>query len=62
MQKLTKKSKDILYSTLHDDIMDARIEIQKELCIDTRFKQKVDDILFKLSVKLPDNALKCFKK
>jgi hypothetical protein len=42
--------------------MDARIEIQKELCIDTRFKQKVDDILFKLSVKLPDNALKCFKK
>lgn len=56
MQRISNKSKDKLYGIVHEEIMQARIEIQKNLMN----PEKIDSILFNLTVSAPQKAISCF--
>jgi hypothetical protein len=58
---LSKKREDLLYNTVHEEIIQARLKIwamrnDRNISID-----KIDNILSDLCVNAPDKALKCFK-
>jgi hypothetical protein len=57
---LSKKKANALYDTVHNEIMNARIEVAKTLG-DYGVGRMVDDILSKLSHKAPEAALKVFE-
>ncbi len=58
---LSKKREDLLYNTVHEEIMQARLKIwamrnDKNISI-----AEIDNILSGLCINAPDKALKCFK-
>jgi hypothetical protein len=59
---LSEKKKTELYNSVSKDIMDARIEVQKLIKRNygEAFANKVDEILYKLSMEAPQNALNVF--
>ena len=60
MQSISKKSEESLYSTVSDGIMDARLKIEKIPEISPTQKDKIDKILFDLSISAPWKAIQCF--
>lgn len=56
MQRLSNKSRDNLYDTVHEEIIQARINIQKNLMN----PEQIDKILFNLTCSAPQAAISCF--
>lgn len=61
MQKISNKSKDLLHKTLSEAVMKARVKIAKIDLKDKVVAEMVYDIMYDLSVELPENAINCFK-
>jgi hypothetical protein len=59
--KISQKKEDELWSVINGGIMDARIEILK-LEPNSKLLQKVDDILYKVSINLPSKAIHKLKQ
>lgn len=59
---LSENKKTELYNSVSRDIMDVRIEVQKLIKRNygEAFANKVDEILSKLSMEAPQNALNVF--
>lgn len=60
MQQISDTSRDSLYDTVHGEVMDARVKIEK-LNIDNKYiKEQIDKIMFTLSCSAPQSAISCF--
>jgi hypothetical protein len=57
---LSKKRQDLLYDTVHEEIMQARIKIWQMRNNKNISIAEIDDILSKLCVSVPDKAIGCF--
>jgi hypothetical protein len=61
---ISKKKKDALYSEVHSDIMDARIEIAKAMTdehVSAIAQVRIDNILSALTIDAPKNAINIFE-
>lgn len=61
MQTISQKSKEILFKTVSDEIMDARIKIQSLPVNNKSLSDQIDIILSKLNRSAPQKAIDCFK-
>ena len=59
--KISKKKEDELYTTLSDEVMDTRIQINKILK-NSKELDEVDNLLFKLNVSISSKAIDTIKK
>lgn len=60
MQKLSDKSRDSLYEAVSEEVMLARIKIEKLNIQDVYVKEQIYKIMFGLSCSAPQKALDCF--
>lgn len=60
MQKISNKSRDALYATVSDEIMTARINIDKLNIFDKNIKNQIDEIMFRLQWNASQKAIDCF--
>jgi len=60
--KLSKKKSDALYSSVHEDIFQARIKVAKLLNDLPLLGSEVDNVLSDLMNYAPQNALNVFEK
>lgn len=58
---LSKVRQDLLYNTVHEEIMQARLKIWKMKDDKNISIAEIDDILSDLCLKAPDKAIRCFK-
>lgn len=58
---LSKKKTAALYNIIHEEIMQARVKLS-QLMENNHLKNEVDEIMYKLQQKCPDNATKLFEK
>ena len=58
---LSKIRQDLLYNTVHEEIMQARLKIWKMKDDKNVSIAEIDDILSDLCIKAPDKAIGCFK-
>ena len=61
MQKISKKSKDKLYSTIDREIMDVRIKIRQKMEGYDALREDIDNILFQLNISTPKKSIEYFK-
>lgn len=64
MPKASKKTKDKLYSLIHEEIMKCRIEVKKEcneLGLSEKVSDSIDAILYYLNNTCPQKAIDYFK-
>lgn len=59
---LTKSKEQLLYNTVYNEIMDARLKIYKMKDGKNISIDEIDEILYALSHSAPDKAVGCFKK
>ncbi len=59
---LSLKKQDLLYSSVHKKVMDARVEIVMYLKNNNLPYEEIDEILYKLCASTPKTALRCFEK
>lgn len=57
---LSKARQDLLYNSVHEEIMQARIKIWKMKDDPNISIAEIDDILSKLCISAPDTAIGCF--
>lgn len=56
--KLSAKKQGELYNQVYQDVMSARLEIYK--ITSGQLREQIDNILFRLITKAPENAVKVF--
>ncbi len=61
MQRLSNKSRDTLYESVHEEVVKARIEVGKLNIVDKYIQKQLDNILFNLNCSAPQKALDCFE-
>lgn len=63
--KLSKKKEDQLYELIHQEIMDARIQISlklKDSSYNKQVQEGIDKVMYDLLNKTPEKAIKLFKE
>jgi len=58
---LSKVKEDLLYTTVHEEVMQARLKIWKMRNDKNISIAEIDDILSDLSIKAPRMAIGCFE-
>lgn len=60
MQRISDKSKDALYEAVYEEVIQARLKIEKLNINDKFIKEQIDKIMFELNLSAPQKALDCF--
>lgn len=62
MQRISNKSRDILYGNASDEIMTARMNSEKLNISDTYIKDEIDKIMFELHYSVSQKAISYFRE